>query len=358
MKQLLLVLILITTAVNYSYSQHNILKNSESGSYNVGFKHETVTDYSRSFGNTYRPIELFIWYPSNEKTDPTLNYTDYLLIKDKSKNLDSLILKSIERSGILEDKDLILKKYKRLKTSAIENTMIADGSYPLILFAPGGRTPGYLHSVICEYLASNGYIVVGLSALGNYENSRWPFDQTGLNLQIDDMSFAINYLKHEMSQINIDKICLASWSVGGVAQTLYAMKNSNIDMFVSLDSGIGRTYGIEMIKESPYFNYSKMDIPYLHFTGTQPEQFNVERSNELYDSIPSKNKYLKTIIPFAHQHFTSQNGLINDLISENQDKVLANAYLMMCYTTRVFVDAFLKEDTIAKTELLDLIKTE
>jgi hypothetical protein len=113
MKQLLLVLILITTAVNYSYSQHNILKNSESGSYNVGFKHETVTDYSRSFGNTYRPIELFIWYPSNEKTDPTLNYTDYLLIKDKSKNLDSLILKSIERSGILEDKDLILRNFRR-----------------------------------------------------------------------------------------------------------------------------------------------------------------------------------------------------------------------------------------------------
>ena len=122
-------------------------------------------------------------FGQNEKADTSLNYTDYLLIKDENKNLDSLILKSIERSGISDDKDQVLKNYKLLKTSAYKDAMIANGSYPLILFAPGGTTPGYLHSAICEYLTSYGYIVVGLSSLGNDENSRWPFDQTGLNLQ-------------------------------------------------------------------------------------------------------------------------------------------------------------------------------
>jgi hypothetical protein len=343
MKHLLFILVLIITFVNYSYSQHNILQDSLLGSYNVGFKHKIVTDYSRSFGNTYRPVELFIWYPSDDKIDTSFNYTNYIQIKDKNKNLDSLILKAIEDSGLSKDKNLILNNYKGLKTSATKNAIIANGSFPLILFAPGGTTPGYLHSVFGEYLASYGYIVVGLSALGNNVNSRWPFDQTGLNLQIDDMSFAINYLKHEMAQINIDNICLASWSVGGVSQTIYAMKNSGIDMFVSLDSGIGRKYGIEMLKESPYFDYKKLNIPYLHFTGTQPDRFVVEKTNELFDSIPSVAKYSLIIKPFAHQHFTPQFGIINNLVSENQDKILTNAYLNMCYTTRVFIDAFLKE---------------
>jgi len=192
--------------------------------------------------------------------------------------------------------------------------------------------------------------------LGNDETSRWPFDQTGLDLQIDDMAFTINHLKHKMTQINIDKICLASWSVGGVAQTIYAMKDSNIDMLISLDSGIGRTYGIDMIKESPYFNYNKIDIPYLHFTGTQPEQFKVDRSTELYDSISSTNKHLKVITAFAHQHFTSQNGIINDLISEVVSMILSDSYLKMCFTTRVFIDAFLKNDSEAKNIWIDSIK--
>ncbi len=357
----ILLLFIIAIGINHTQAQIDILKDSALGNYSVSFKHETIIDYSRSFGNLHRPVELFIWYPSNEKKKTPFNYTEYIALNKKirnSKDIDSVLLQVIDRSGLSENKEELLKKFKFLKTSAHKNTTIVNGSFPLILFAPGGTTPGYLHSVLCEYLASYGYVVAALPALGNDESSRWPFNQTGLNLQLDDMAFAINNLKLIIPQVDIDKICLTSWSVGGVSQAIYAMKNSNIDMFVSLDSGIGRTYGIEMLKASPYFDYKKLNIPYLHYTGTQPEQYVVERSSELYDSIPSVKKYSLIIEPFAHQHFTTQNGLINDLISETSNNELSKAYLNMCYTTRVFVDAFLKEDPDSKTEWLDLIKTK
>jgi len=360
----IILLLLFLIATNHAIAQIKILEDSELGSFNIGFKHETVTDYSRSFGNTFRPVELFIWYPSNEKDTTTINYTDYLMVKNeyrdsnqisKSQRLDSLLQKAIDRSGLTENNELLLENYKNLKTSAVKNINIAPGLYPLIVFGSGGTTPGYLYSAMCENLASYGYVVVCLSALGIDEKSRWPFDQSGIDLQIEDMSFAINQLKRTINQIEINKICLISWSVGGVAQTIYAMKNSGIDLLISLDSGIGRTYGIEMIKESPHFDYQKLNLPYMHFTGTQPERFVVEKTSELYDSIPSLNKYSLIIKPFAHEHFTFQNGMINDLISETEDKTISNAYLKMCYTTRIFIDAFLKEDSDALTKLSILI---
>ena len=94
----------------------------------------------------------------------------------------------------------------------------------------------------------------------------------------------------------------------------------------------------------------------MHFTGTQTERFVVEKTSELYDSIPSLHKYSLIIEPFAHQHFTFQNGMINDLISETEDKTLSKAYLKMCFITRIFIDAFLKEDSDALKKLSILIK--
>jgi hypothetical protein len=276
--------------------------------------------------------------------------------ESKSEHIDSLLRIEIEKLNISGNTEAALSKYKKLMTIAQEGITVSDKSFPLILFAPGGNTSGYLHSVICEYLASYGFIVVSTPSMGNSNSLRWPFDQTGLNLQIDDMTFAINHVARSWDQINIKKICLISWSVGGVSQGIYSMKNPGIDMFISLDSGLGRTYGIEMLKASPYFDYRKLKIPFLHITGQQPEIYNVERSTEFYDSIASLEKHSLFIESFAHQHFASQIGLIPAFISEKENKIIIESYEKMCYLTLIFIEAFLKEKVDAKYEWLELMK--
>jgi len=361
-------LLFLVGAINNSRAQIEIIKDFNLGEHNVGFRHEKVIDFSRSYGEGFRPIHLYIWYPSEEKTTRPLNYTDYFFISDKKpkssiqdqerKNdyLDSLILEEIKDKNIYGKTEDIISNYKNLITISRSETSISNASFPLLVFAPGGNTSGFFHSSICEYLASHGYIVVSLPSLGNSQDQKWPFDQTGLNMQLDDMSFAINHLSNTIDQLNVEKIGLISWSVGGVAQAIYCMKNSRIGLFVSLDSGIGRTYGIEMIKESPYFNYANIEIPYLHFTGQQPEQYNVERSSEFYDSISSPVKHSLLIEPFAHQHFASHIGLIPALVSENNTSSISKAYANMCHFTEVFIDAYLKESIDSKNLWLELTK--
>ena len=355
-----LTLILFIVNSMFLMAQIEIMENFDLGKYDVGFKHEIIKDFSRSYGDSFRPVEIFIWYPSEIEIDNPLNYTDYFLLNSTGKkrnksDIDSLLLKEINLGNIDASGDVenILSNYKKLRTIAQEGIAISKKSFPLVLFAPGGNTSGQLNSALCEYLASHGNIVVSIPSLGNANSLRWPFDQTGLNLQMDDMAFVINHLASAMQNLIIEKICLISWSVGGVSQGILSMKSSSIDMFISLDSGLGRSYGVEMIKESPYFDYNKIQIPYLHMTGKAPEKYDVERSSEFYDSILSPVKYSLIIEPFAHQHFTSQLGLIPALVSEQNNNMILNSYVKMSQLTLGFIDAFLKNDPDSKKKWLE-----
>ena len=365
-KNLLVVLCLI--CYNYSIAQIDIMDGFDLGKYNVGFKHEVQTDYSRAYGDTFRPIQLFIWYPSEVKTNQPFYYSDYFLLKEdfkgqtqylanesKAKLLDSMIQQEIDNFRKNKKIDIKISKYKELQTIARRAIPVSAKSFPLIVMAPGGNTSGHLYSVLCEYLASHGYIVLSLPSLGNSPGERWPFDQTGLSLQIDDMAFAINHISRSMNEINIEKTGLISWSVGGVAQGIFAVKNKNIDLLISLDSGLGRSYGISMLKESDAFDFKKFDIPFLHMSGKQPEIYKVARSTEFYDSIASLNKFSLLIEPFAHQHFAAQIGVIPEIASENGDATIIKSYTKMCHLTLLFVDAFLKNDIESQQEWMDVL---
>lgn len=350
------------------FAQIEIMDGFELGDFGVGFENERIIDYSRSYGKDYRSVQLFLWYPTQDRAQKTIQYEHYFGCNDPSgmwsasdlmhERIDSLILKEVRKLNEVNNLPVELSKYKMLKTIAQKEAPVMKGQFPLLLFAPGGNTSNQLHSVICEYLASHGYIVASFPSLGNTDSQKWPFDQVGLNLQIDDMSLIINYLKRNMSQVDIDKTGLIAWSVGGVSQGIYSMKNSNIDLFISLDSGLGRVYGVNMLKQSPYFNYANFQIPYLHLTGDQPEMYTVERSSEFYDSIPSVQKHSRVIEGFAHQHFASQLGIIPALASQPMDKKIIDTYQRMCQLALVFSNMHLKNTKGAEQEWMKLIENE
>ncbi|MCI0691454.1 hypothetical protein L0337_05535 [candidate division KSB1 bacterium] len=60
------------------------------------------------------------------------------------------------------------------KTAAMKNAEAAAGKFPLVIFGTGGNTGGHVYSVLCEYLASHGYVAVALTALPLKKGERWP----------------------------------------------------------------------------------------------------------------------------------------------------------------------------------------
>lgn len=49
---------------------------------------------------------------------------------------------------------------KELKTNAIKDAKAVEGSFPVVVYAPSIEAPSFENSVLCEFLASHGYIVI------------------------------------------------------------------------------------------------------------------------------------------------------------------------------------------------------
>jgi len=354
MKTTLLLIISLFMTASITAGQIDIMKGFNIGKYNVGFRYEKILDSSRTYDDSFRPIQLFIWYPANENANEAIDFSDYITLNDlktepweTNKDIEYNLIKDEIQEQFGDQKNKVeltnlISQYKKLKTIAHKDADIIDQKFPLIVFAPGGNTPGYLNSTICEYLASHGYIVASFPTISKSDSLRWPFDQTGLELYVDDMELSIKHLSNTIKEINTEKIGLAAWSVGGVSQVLLAGRNNEIDVLVSLDTGLGREYGVEMLKESPNFDFMNIDIPYLHFTGQQKEIYNVARSDEFINSIKSLNKYSEFIEAFAHQHFASSIGFIPELVEKgNEDSNIVKAYGELCNRTLSFLNKFL-----------------
>ncbi|MCH8128174.1 hypothetical protein IIC38_19835 [candidate division KSB1 bacterium] len=152
MKKGAIIFLLFTTYYNCSLAQIEIMEKFDLGEFSVGFKYETLTDYSRTYGDGYRSIQLFIWYPAGEKSITPLQYGEYFLLNDlksqafeldtanKKTRIDSLLRQEIKRLNKLKKNDVKLSKYKNLKTIAQRGVPVSQKSFPLLLFAPGGNT--------------------------------------------------------------------------------------------------------------------------------------------------------------------------------------------------------------------------
>jgi len=145
------IIILFAVFYNCAVAQIEIMEKFDLGEYSVGFKHKNVIDYSRTYGDSYRSIQLFIWYPAEENSITPFQYGDYFLLNpalgrpldldtpNKTATIDSLIRKEVGRLDSQSEMGISLSKYKDLQSTARRDIPASQKSFPLLLFAPGGE---------------------------------------------------------------------------------------------------------------------------------------------------------------------------------------------------------------------------
>jgi dienelactone hydrolase len=331
------------------------------GAYEVGFKFERQYDHARPFQNKYdengkivknraRPIQMFIWYPAARSADPkSLRYEEYLFLNDTEAEpwqwTDTQKLALRQKDG--EEKQIAGEGWESilaLETAAVKDAKAAAGKFPLVIFGAGGGTGGHVYSVLCEYLASHGYVAVALTALPLKKGERWPFDASGIDAQIRDLEFAINYA-YRLPLVDTDKLALASWSVGGVTQALLQMRNSDVDALISLDAATGYEYGRDLLKQSIFLDFKKMNMPYLHAHGEGPVRYNVPKNFEYYDSLSVADAYLLTFKQLGHADFLPCYGAVPHAILKTERSAAVSAgFKALCQYVLNFLHAYLRED--------------
>lgn len=332
--------------------------------YRAGFKVLRVIDHSRPYKSKFkpdgsvekdrgRPIHIYIWYPTEETTDRML-FEDYVYlsslkyepgkINEEGKNAEGKnLLTLINEYGFHPSKaSLKLEELLNFKTQALKNSNPVTARFPLLIISSGLRTGAFVQTMLAEYLAGHGYIVVTVPSLGINDREPTPFDLTGVDMQTRDMEVILNEL-HDDEHIDFNNIGLIAWSVGGVSTALLQMKNQDIGAILSLDGGTGYQYGFDMLNLSPFSNFKKVDIPYLHMHGLK-NKYNVPKNFGYYDSLSRNDAYLIEFKNFDHYHFTSIGNILN-LIKDRDDEIVQN-YRAAVDVATVFLNAYLKASPI------------
>ena len=333
------------------------------GPYPVGFTHKVISDPSRTYQKIYdysteriaRPISVSVWYPARKGTSTIepLKVLDYFRI-----------LKQEEEWEHLPDEQLLNWFYYQNtpsnqghlqeKTQAFSAPEFADGSFPVILYAPSFQASSVENFALCEYLASHGYFVISSPSRGS--ETRWfTRAEKEIETQARDIEFLIaEALKYPVADGS--GIAAMGFSFGGLAGVLAQMRNDRIKAFASLD-GTER-YQESVLKASPFFDYGKLDVPYMHMAqknipdsvlatdGIPPE---LNTTFNLYDSITKSRAYRLKFHNLTHSYFSTMGVLFEkrDPRQDKSDAEIMESYRWVSVYAKTFFDAFLKEDVQA-----------
>lgn len=334
------------------------------GKYEAGFRFERQYDPDRPFqdeldengkivGHRARPIQMFVWYPAVRSENPQyLRYEEYLLLNDTETDpwrwTDAQKQALRQKDG--EEKQISGASWEAilaLEMAAMKDAKTAVGKFPLVIFGMGGGTGGHVYSVLCEYLASHGYVAVALTALPLKKGERWPFDMSGIEAQMRDLEFAIKHVSR-LPFVNADKMALASWSVGGVTQALLQMRDNDVDALLSLDAATGYEYGRDLLKQSASLNFKKMKVPYLHMHGEGPMRYNVPKNFEYFDSLSTADAYLLTFGQLGHADFLPCYGVIpHSVLKTERSAVVIAGFRVTGQYVLNFLNAYLRRERLA-----------
>ncbi len=297
--------------------------------YNAGFKTLQLVDSTRIYKpNTvqedklhFRPLDLDIWYPTNEEEGKRLLFEDlYRLHEDRANKYqdetdytgisDELILYLAAGFGV-EAKDG--QRLLKVKSNSYSNTKTADVKFPLVIYMAGYNGMGWENFRLLEKLAENGFVVVSISSIGMY-----PGDMTNGILdtmeQVHDAEFALSTLRIE-KKLNIDfnNIGVLGLSWGGMSGIIMLSNHPEFKAMVSLDGSDTFYYGdteeedvlLTEIYDANIINPQKTTSAFLHIeAGDRLDEFTPTGEYHYFKKINSPKNYLR-FLKSKHEDFGS-----------------------------------------------------
>lgn len=329
-----------------SVAQNKIIyKNFDAGSYKVGFKEVAVVDYSRIYNNAFRKIQVALWYPVDNVIGKRLKFSDYFnlyLSEDNSLSLPKNN-KSFWANQFSADKNNF--SFDDLWNSdalATFTPISLSKKYPVILYAAGGQGESFENFLICELLASEGFIVAAIPSIGTYIHEI-EITKEGLVTQTNDLLSIISYL-NQQSYTKTDEVGVFGWSWGALAGLYLQTQYFPVKAYLSLDGSIA---GYEdVIRTLPYYSITKITVPTFFISLTSST---ANRVKKYYEKILySKSTYL-ALNSVDHGDFNVYSYLSNQY-SNNKENSLSFFYPFLAKVTQNFFShCLIEKDTTVYT---------
>ena len=240
------------------------------GGYSVGLKVVAQYDRSRSFqasaaspgdsaaSDGPRPLQTLIWYPAKESSGATMTFGAYGALIKTETSFDKPVAQGKPQSFV----EAFLQGTNDLHARAIRDAAMQAGRFPVLVYAPSVNAPAIENIELCEYLASQGFVVLASPSMGASSRTM-TVDLTGANAEARDISFLIDFA-NTLPDTDTSKIAAIGYSWGGMAALFASGRDKRIDALISLDGSF--RYSPETVQSVGDIHPEQMTIPLLVFS--------------------------------------------------------------------------------------------
>jgi hypothetical protein len=342
------------------------------GPHPVGFQVHHVYDHSRSFGPVQatpgafpalpagsRPLQITVWYPAAPAVDAApMEYWEYLALKETT--FDFSLVGGIFKEDVFDGARAGMQRegldvgplegLLAAQALAVRDAKPAEGPFPLLVYGAGSESPGWDNFVLCEYLASHGYVVAATPSFGK-NSPLMTVDFDGLEAKTRDHEFVLAYLWDSPS-LDRDRVGSLGWSLGGVSAAKFAMRDSRVGAVVALDGSMA--YGAYRVAAdwSPDYDYDRLRVPFMYLSQrtTGPKSFG------FLDELTHVDTYFLELQDLTHADFSALH-VLRDIHAkgdrtQRDRRVIERGYIAVCRYTLAFFDAYLKNEDEARRFLV------
>jgi hypothetical protein len=341
----------------------------EPGPYHVGLKVVNQYDPSRKFPATpdrpeasarqgSRPLQTLIWYPALPSGIKSMKVGHYVALADTEISFDA---PDPEHN----------KWLTRLKSSfdvplwAVRDAKMAEGRYPVLIYAPSDSSIAWENADLCEYLASHGYVVLASPSMGASTRDMTD-DLAGIDTQALDISFIIAYAA-KLPDTDSSKVAVVSFSWGGISSLFAAARDTRIQVLAEMDGSM--RYYPGLVASAGDVHPEQLNMPLLFFTSNEISY--IEDLDKNYHG-PSNDRIGRSVlnawthgdvitinmVGMSHPEFCSMFQRMKNAATFAEDQVAdygredANtSYSWVALYVLQFLNAYVKHDAPAKAFL-------
>jgi dienelactone hydrolase len=367
------------TAIAQAAPEFHFRFTEKPGPYSVGLRVAEQYDRSRLFAATLdenekpvtvegpRPLQILVWYPAETSSGKIMTFGDYAALIKTETSFDQPIEHGKPQAFV----EQYMHGITALPAWAVRDATMRAGQFPVVIYAPSLNAPATENIELCEYLASNGYVVMASPSMGAASRTM-TVDIAGANAEARDISFLIDFAK-TLPNTDMSEVAAMGYSWGGMAALFDAARDKRVGALISLDGSF--RYSAGTVQEAGDVHPDQMTIPILVFSRAEEtlEAWDAMRHGKQQgDAAPNVlNEWTHGdllhihLLGVSHIQFSSlyqrserfgKEALQFSPADYSLDEG-AESYNWMARYTLEFLDAYLKRNEVAR-EFLKRTPTE
>jgi dienelactone hydrolase len=301
-----------------------------------------------------RAVQVSIWYPASVRKSSPLTFNDYVYLEGREDSMvtgiqnDAAALKRFLEYPASSGADMnawnsFLAEKRTMKANL--NATLKPGDFPWVLLIHGSAVQ---YALMGEYLASHGMIAINVPYKGYLQNA-FDVNVLGMETEMRDMEYSVDVVVEKLGR-SPKGMAVVGISFGGQSAVGMAVRNPLIKAVVSLDGGIGSTFGPQLLNGHPFFNIEKVNMPILHLYNPADTGGNID----WFDVCEFADRYLVAFKHMDHSFFGIFGALDNSIphvLGSSKSRAGDNGEAILLYTKTflngVFSNALNSEQIIS-----------